>query len=86
MSSNCKNSHKNEANQNFSFPEKRGSCHVCWRMGSSHTPGHSGDSISLILDEGIAFAGNLPDRGLGNWFEALVHFKHKQAQRPLAIK
>jgi hypothetical protein len=33
--------------------------------GSSHTPRHLDDRISLILDEGIAFTGDLPVQAWG---------------------
>jgi glyoxylase-like metal-dependent hydrolase (beta-lactamase superfamily II) len=48
-------------NRNLSFKDSRA---FLLRLGIGgeiiHTPGHSDDSISLILDEGIAFTGDLP--------------------------
>lgn len=48
-------------NINLSFKESRA---FLLRLGIDgeiiHTPGHSDDGISLILDEGIAFTGDLP--------------------------
>lgn len=48
-------------NLNLSFKDSRA---FLWRLGMNgeiiHTPGHSDDSVSLILDEGIAFTGDLP--------------------------
>lgn len=48
-------------NLNLRFKDSRA---FLWRLGIGgeiiHTPGHSDDSISLILDEGIAFTGDLP--------------------------
>ncbi len=48
-------------NFNLSFKDSRA---FLQRLGIDgeiiHTPGHSDDSISLVLDEGIAFTGDLP--------------------------
>lgn len=48
-------------NLNLSFKDSRA---FLRRLGMNgeiiHTPGHSDDSVSLILDEGIAFTGDLP--------------------------
>jgi ribonuclease/clavin/mitogillin len=48
-------------NLNLSFKDSRA---FLQRLGIEgeiiHTPGHSDDSVSLILDEGIAFTGDLP--------------------------
>lgn len=42
---------------------------VLARIGLSgeilHTPGHSEDSVSLLLDDGSAFTGDLPPEGIG---------------------
>ncbi len=50
-------------NVTISFPESRS---VLQRMGIPgeilHTPGHSDDSVSLLLDDGSAFTGDLPHR------------------------
>jgi hypothetical protein len=59
MSSNFKNSLKNEANQNLSFPENV----LLSRLLVDEiipTPGQSDDSISLILDEGIDLLATCP--------------------------
>jgi hypothetical protein len=84
MSSNFKDSLKNEANQNLSFPEKRAP--VTSAGGEiSPTPGHLDDRIRLILDEAL-ICWRPVRSGLGNRFESLGHFKHKWAQGPLAKK
>lgn len=48
-------------NLNLGFKDSRA---FLWRLGIEgeiiHTPGHSDDSISLVLDEGAAFTGDLP--------------------------
>lgn len=58
-------------NLNLSFKDSRG---FLSRLGMEGeiiaTPGHSDDSISLILDEGIAFTGDLPGP---NWGEDPMH-------------
>jgi ribonuclease/clavin/mitogillin len=48
-------------NLNLSFKESRAFL-LCLGIDGEiiHTPGHSDDSVSLILDEGIAFTGDLP--------------------------
>lgn len=48
-------------NINLSFKDSRAFLlHLDIEGEIIHTPGHSDDSISLILDNGIAFAGDLP--------------------------
>jgi endoribonuclease LACTB2 len=50
-----------DGNVTISFPESRS---VPDRIGIAgeilHTPGHSDDSVSLLLDDGSAFTGDLP--------------------------
>ncbi len=48
-------------NLNLSFKDSRAFLqHLGIEGEIIHTPGHSDDSISLVLDEGIAFTGDLP--------------------------
>ncbi len=47
-----------------------------------HTPGHSDDSISLILDEGIAFTGDLPG---STWVVGPMHQVELSWQRIRAL-
>jgi ribonuclease/clavin/mitogillin len=48
-------------NLNLSFKDSRGFLsRLCIDGEIIPTPGHSDDSISLVLDEGIAFTGDLP--------------------------
>jgi glyoxylase-like metal-dependent hydrolase (beta-lactamase superfamily II) len=52
-------------NLNLSFKDSREFLSRLGIVGEIiHTPGHSDDSVSLILDEGIAFTGDLPG---SNW-------------------
>jgi glyoxylase-like metal-dependent hydrolase (beta-lactamase superfamily II) len=50
-----------DGNVTISFPESRS---LLDRIGIAgeilHTPGHSDDSVSLVLDDGSAFTGDLP--------------------------
>lgn len=50
-----------DGNLNLSFLDSRAFLlHLGIEGEIIHTPGHTDDSISLILDEGIAFTGDLP--------------------------
>jgi len=54
-----------EDNINLKFSESRKYLSALGIAGEIiSTPGHSDDSITLILDEGIAFTGDLPPRSL----------------------
>ncbi|MCX6673575.1 MAG: hypothetical protein NTY37_07335 [Methanothrix sp.] len=53
-------------NLNFSFKDRRGSCRAwAWWARSSRRLVYWDDSVSLILDGGVAFAGNLSGRAWG---------------------
>lgn len=71
-------------NLNLSFKDSRG---FLSRLGIEGeiipTPGHSDDSVSLILDEGIAFTGDLPGP---NWGEDPMHLVETSWQRIRALK
>jgi len=45
------------------------------------TPGHSGDSITLILDEGSAFTGDLPPRFLVSDDDTITHESWEKISR-----
>jgi ribonuclease/clavin/mitogillin len=58
-------------NLNLSFKDSRAFLlHLGIRGEIIHTLGHTDDSISLILDEGIAFTGDLPGQ---TWEEDAMH-------------
>lgn len=72
-----------DGNLNLSFLDSRAFLlHLGIGGEIIHTPGHTDDSISLILDEGIAFTGDLPGP---TWGEDPMHQVEKSWQRIRAL-
>ena len=70
-------------NLNLSFLDSRAFLlHLGIEGEIIHTPGHTDDSISLILDEGIAFTGDLPGP---TWREDSMHQVETSWQRIRAL-
>jgi ribonuclease/clavin/mitogillin len=70
-------------NLNLSFIDSRAFLlHLGIEGEIIHTPGHSEDSISLILDEGMAFTGDLPGP---SWGEDSMHQVEASWQRIRAL-
>jgi ribonuclease/clavin/mitogillin len=70
-------------NLNLSFKDSRAFLSRLAKKGEIiPTPGHSEDSISLVLDEGMAFTGDLP--GV-NWRDDPMHEVESSWQRLRAL-
>jgi glyoxylase-like metal-dependent hydrolase (beta-lactamase superfamily II) len=70
-------------NHNLRFKDSRAFLlHLGIRGEIIHTSGHTDDSISLILDEGIAFTGDLPG---STWGEDSMHQVETSWQRIRAL-